>query len=634
MAGGREADLLCNNASVLTLQVYLIVMCVCTCRCEDALSENTSPGCGYHGLLTADVKFITVVFDHESEQQASEASRYINSHGVQIILLDVASMYIHLADRVTQLLEGENLVAMRNSLTFLVLLHEYPMEKVIQEIQYVDEKFGMNTTLSRLSRWLFLLSQHLSIASNDSVNLNNIAVSVSLGLKCEEEVNILKSTPQGTFWEKAVMKPGDYIFNNIKYDLNGQTLSVLAMEWGPFTKEHISNGSIDITGICRDVLDVLAKHMHFSFRFVQPADRSLGALQPSGNWTGVVGMLQRREADLCISPYSPNEARMKVMSFGYLFNYEDAVVVYKNKMKSGSDWRILKNCFKTNVYLCGLIAAIVVYLIFVVSESAYIFYTESKSKPTIWATLNLMMLECIAVPLRQGIPRLPSSTSGRLVLAFWCVYTMIMTSIFIGSLVAILSTNNDEVPFKTLKELAANKDFGVDIEDGSVLKHIMKTSSNPDFQAIWKKISVSKAADANESSHQKWTRQRNKLYSGGFALISSRANVDFFMSEHCGLHIMNEGILPLFSSFVFPRHSPLALMMSHRFQALADAGLIPLWNKKWAPQKKSCVPDSKSKPIAVSDLMSAFIVCVAGLGMSLMCLILEKVFQKYGERYF
>lgn len=66
MAGGREADLLWNNASVLTLQVYLIMMCFCTCRCEHILSENTSPGCGYHGLLTADVKFITVVFDHES----------------------------------------------------------------------------------------------------------------------------------------------------------------------------------------------------------------------------------------------------------------------------------------------------------------------------------------------------------------------------------------------------------------------------------------------------------------------------------------------------------------------------------------------------------------------------------------
>lgn len=75
-----------------------------------------------------------------------------------------------------------------------------------------------------------------------------------------------------------------------------------------------------------------------------------------------------------------------------------------------------------------------------------------------------------------GISHLPSSTSGRLVLVFWCVYAMIMTSIYIGSLVAILSTSNDEAPFKTLKELAANKDFEVDIEDGSVLKHIMKVT--------------------------------------------------------------------------------------------------------------------------------------------------------------
>ncbi|XP_067671608.1 probable glutamate receptor [Haliotis asinina] len=634
MAGGWDAGVQYKNVSAVTLYGCLFMTCAYTW--EHDLSQNMSKlkGCSYHGLLPSDVKFVTVVFDNKSVQQAYEASRYLSCHGVQVILLDVASLYAQLEGCITQLLEGDNLEELWNSLTFLVFLHEYPMEKVIQEIQYVDGQFGMNTTLSHLSRWLFVLSHHLSLAPSESVNLGNIAVSHRYNTECDQKVHIIKSTPRGRFWEKALVKPGDDIFNNTKFDLNGKTIIVLAMEWGPFTKESIHNGSIDITGICRDVLDVLAEQMNFRFRFEQPPDRSWGVLQADGNWTGVVGMLQRGEADLSISPYSPNEARLKVLSYSYLFNYEESVVVFKTKLKSGLEWKLLNNFFKTDVYLCGLIIAVFVYLTFVVSESARISSMEDKMKPTIWTTLTLMMLNCLAVPLRQGIPHLPRSTSGRLLLAFWCLYTMIMTYVYIGGLVAILSTNNDEIPFKTLKELALNEEFEVDIEDGSVLEQIMKTSTNPEFQAIWKKISLSQTASTNESSHQKWTRQRNKLYEGGFALISSRASVDVFMSEHCGLRVMDEEILPLFSSFVFPRHSPLALMMSHRIQTLVDAGLLSLWNKKWAPKKKTCIPetDSKTEPITVVDLSSAFIACLAGLGVSVMCLIIETAVQKYDER--
>lgn len=54
--------------------------------------------------------------------------------------------------------------------------------------------------------------------------------------------------------------------------------------------------------------------LRFSYELVTPTDGMYGSLQEDGNFTGVVGMLQRDEADITVSPIGIAEVRRKFLN--------------------------------------------------------------------------------------------------------------------------------------------------------------------------------------------------------------------------------------------------------------------------------------------------------------------------------
>ena len=58
------------------------------------------------------------------------------------------------------------------------------------------------------------------------------------------------------------------------------------------------------SGFVYNVFDLIRQSCNFSFTFVQSKDGSYGSLSEDGNWTGLIGLLDRNEADFAINDLS------------------------------------------------------------------------------------------------------------------------------------------------------------------------------------------------------------------------------------------------------------------------------------------------------------------------------------------
>jgi hypothetical protein len=71
----------------------------------------------------------------------------------------------------------------------------------------------------------------------------------------------------------------------------------------PFTFIYIpvydDEGNIgSISGFFNDILTILGQQHNFTFTSSSPADGKWGAIEPDGNWNGMIGMLTQDEGDL------------------------------------------------------------------------------------------------------------------------------------------------------------------------------------------------------------------------------------------------------------------------------------------------------------------------------------------------
>lgn len=104
--------------------------------------------------------------------------------------------------------------------------------------------------------------------------------------------------------------------------LRGQHLVAAANAEKPFTYSctFAPNESCEFPGISYEIFQFIANYLGFTFTLVQPQDGEFGSIV-NGNWTGLVGMLNRHEIDVTLSPLTYNYLRSDVMAFSFPIMY-------------------------------------------------------------------------------------------------------------------------------------------------------------------------------------------------------------------------------------------------------------------------------------------------------------------------
>ncbi len=109
-------------------------------------------------------------------------------------------------------------------------------------------------------------------------------------------------------------------------DLKGVNVKVASVHL-PYLSEMLPSGK-DFTGFFPESFKVIQHMSNFSVEWVTPGDRMYGVQMENGSWSGLVGMLQRREVDVVAASLAFTLERRKVMSFShFLFETKSTAIV-------------------------------------------------------------------------------------------------------------------------------------------------------------------------------------------------------------------------------------------------------------------------------------------------------------------
>ncbi|KAG8199104.1 hypothetical protein JTE90_016241 [Oedothorax gibbosus] len=84
------------------------------------------------------------------------------------------------------------------------------------------------------------------------------------------------------------------------------------------------------SGANGEFLNIISKILGFQYDFVYPegvGEYDTGVQKEDGNWTGIIGILARREADFSINQLSMEFHRQEVVDFGTVYSTEEVIYV-------------------------------------------------------------------------------------------------------------------------------------------------------------------------------------------------------------------------------------------------------------------------------------------------------------------
>lgn len=220
-----------------------------------------------------------------------------------------------------------------------------------------------------------------------------------------------------------------------------------------------------------DFFYLIQKLIDFKLEIQTPADKQLGMLR-NGNWTGIIGMLQREEVDMGIGKLMVTYERSLTVDYCYPYLYGPTTFVTDKPEYTSSSYAVLY-AFSFPVWIAVFASFIVVLLAS---------YASARQK-TGFQSLLLMMY---GILMEKSMKSKCSKPSSKLLLFLWIGSTMFLTVAYKAVLLSFLSspTLTGIRDISQLSKASESNSFKCSTYEGSINHAILQSSEDES----WKKI--------------------------------------------------------------------------------------------------------------------------------------------------
>nr|QZH55024.1 ionotropic glutamate receptor 1 [Achelura yunnanensis] len=210
----------------------------------------------------------------------------------------------------------------------------------------------------------------------------------------------------------------------------------------------------ELIGFSKDLMDLVAKQIGIKYEMQVVKDGKYGSDTISDGWTGLIGEVVRKEADIIIAPLSITAEREKAVDFTEPFISFDYPVSHKKTPNQLEDTFSFMKPLSKEIWLCVLFSffavSIVLFLVSrfsphewrsvsisdthldhpISSTSEIILHNEFSIWNSFWFSLGSFM--------QQGSDVVPRSLSGRIVGTVWWFFALILVCSYTANLAAYL----------------------------------------------------------------------------------------------------------------------------------------------------------------------------------------------------
>ncbi|XP_042891229.1 glutamate receptor U1-like [Penaeus japonicus] len=354
-------------------------------------------------------------------------------------------------------------------------------------------------------------------------------------------------------------------------NLTGLLVKCSTLQGPPHTYLKDSpDGSVKISGLYGDLWDILIHLLNFTtpyffrVRCERPSDKGWGIFH-NGSWTGMIGDLEREEADIAIAPLDITFSRSLAVDYTFPLSMEGYVIVIKRPTESSSKWKNYLREFTPASWIAVCV------LLVLLTLSLVVVMKYAPRETTI--TLNDAVMVVSALIAQMGPAMKFDSLASRMLFMTIFLACFLVYNFYSSFLVSALTVRKTSLPFNDLSELYEKKSYTFGFSGGGSLEDFFKTSTQPFYRAVWEEMIVKNPASLTS----------------GLDLVQTT------------------------------RH---AYMVNEDLQRMSESGILAMLHKKWITSKDDCQSPGM-QAMDFSSVMTAFLLLSIGVFSAILILLVE-----------
>ncbi|XP_045123499.1 probable glutamate receptor [Portunus trituberculatus] len=405
---------------------------------------------------------------------------------------------------------------------------------------------------------------------------------------------------------------------------------------------HISGtpGNYQYSGPLVTILDIILHHLGFCYEFLRASDRSYGLLRPNGSWSGLLGMVQRREADLTGTVIAITAEGLPAFDFSEPVLISEYNVINARPVVTPNMVGFIRPYTPMAWALLLLSSVIVSAAILLVLRSHVIMQTmdrpgslsyekeeennnswlRSAERSSLWTWSSL---------LSHSVPWEPLGSSARLLTGLWLLETLILSSVYRSNLKAMLIIPKVRLPFDNLEELVESGTTLAISKDSTLQTLIMNAESNTSLGRLKKSLLIVHPDHAFRFIEDIY---KGKWAGGAFTTsLKAAFHLDFSVMGKCRGYMMSRGFFgPASLSLAFAKRSPLIGKVNKDIITLREAGILDHLFSQASFNATECLKPvttklttTKERPLELLDFYGVFSLYMAGILVALLMFLLE-----------
>ncbi|KAG7162429.1 Glutamate receptor ionotropic, kainate 4-like 5, partial [Homarus americanus] len=232
------------------------------------------------------------------------------------------------------------------------------------------------------------------------------------------------------------------------------------------------------TGHMPNLLQTIAESINFSYTYLRPPDGTWGTRLPNGSWSGMVGVVTRKEADIGLGPFIMSASRAEVVDFTWPFTVSSSRVMAPRGRAEVDPWGFL-------LPLAPLVWTAILTVLLVLSVVISLMASCLPRKFSNRSDWAVDAYNLIRVLLQQDV----SESSDywwweRLVLAVWMLMMLVLTRSYAGNLMSLLAVRHISEPYKTLQEVLDDPSVTMIWQDNSASVQYFRTTEYGIFRKV------------------------------------------------------------------------------------------------------------------------------------------------------
>ncbi|CAN7995759.1 unnamed protein product, partial [Ixodes hexagonus] len=401
--------------------------------------------------------------------------------------------------------------------------------------------------------------------------------------------------------------------------------------YAPYHVIPTQGNNVHVRGVCGEILSAIAQSMKTNYSVSFPNDSFWGLRKPDGNWTGVLGMLQRDESDLALSVINPTSQKTEVAVATETILPIELMILAGRLSRHQSNISGTVQIFSWEAWTCFLCGMVLSAMIWTVSDHVHFrlhrggerteFHVLSTLQDHLWSFIESVCLE--------ASPSTPRHVSARIVVATFWLAVIILTTVFAGQMKAMMMIKEESGRIDNMKDLSLRPQMKPYTVAGSAGVSSVRDSKDPSYQKVWHMMQRYKSYQPPAVVLSDGTMR--EVMHGQAVLIMSRAALAARATVACTnstageYYVGKEAMFNFNSVFYLNKRMPLARQQAinnrravfhavHTILWLRDSGLVAKWWEDSSGNWEGCgqaISDGRLSFSDFTDLIKLWLVMLA-----------------------